>query len=187
MKKFFFIAALTAASFASQAQDDATPIKFSLGADLALPVGDFINSSGGKISDYYSFGIGGSVQGTYAAAESLGLTLNVGFMSYLPKSIGGEKLPSFSVIPILAGIEYNFTPQLFGSAQLGYSIYGGKVLSDDDVTMGGFTYAPGIGYRFTENFSALLKYQGASVNAKSGGEKESGNISQIGLRIAYTF
>jgi opacity protein-like surface antigen len=187
MKKLFFIAALAATSFAVQAQDAAQPIKFSLGAEFALPVGDFINSGGGKLSDLYSFGIGGSVQGTYAASESLGLTLNVGFLSYLPKEVLGEKLPSFNVIPILAGFEYNLTPQVFASAQLGYSIYGGKFLSDDDATMGGFTYAPGIGYRFTENLSALLKYQGASVTAKQGGDKEKGNIGQIGLRVAYTF
>lgn len=186
MKKLFLVAALAAASFASQAQDDATPIKFSLGADVALPVGDFITSDA-KFSDGYSLGLGASLQATYALAESLGATLNVGFMSYLPKTVDGEKAESFSVIPILAGIEYNFTPQVFASAQLGYSIYSGKFLKDNDLDLGGFTYAPGIGYRFTENFSALLKYQGASVNLKGGGEKISGNLSQIGLRIAYTF
>jgi len=115
--------------------------------------------------------------------------LNAGYLSYLPKKIGGEKLPSLGVIPILAGIEYNFTPQVFASAQLGYSIYTGKFLSDDDLKMSGFSYAPGIGFRFTPNFSAMLKYQGTSAKVKydGGGESESGNISHLGLRIAYSF
>jgi opacity protein-like surface antigen len=186
MKKLFFIAALAATSFAVKAQDAAQPIKFSLGADVGLPVGDFITSDA-KFSDGYSLGLGASLQGTYALDPSLGATLNIGFMSYLPKTVDGEKAESLTAIPILAGIEYNFTPQVFASAQLGYSIYSGKFLKDNDLTLGGFTYAPGIGYRFSDNFSALLKYQGASVKLKGSGEKISGNLSQIGLRIAYTF
>ena len=188
MKKVFLIAALAVASFAVQAQDEAKPLTFSVGADVALPIGDF-GDSDAKFGDYYSLGLGLSLQGTYALDESLGLTLNAGYLSYLPKKIGGEKLPSLGVIPILAGIEYNFTPQVFASAQLGYSIYTGKFLSDDDLKMSGFSYAPGIGFRFTPNFSAMLKYQGTSAKVKydGGGESESGNISHLGLRIAYSF
>ena len=190
MKKVFLIAALAVASFAVNAQD-ASPIKFSVGADLALPVGDFIDNDAFevKFNDVYSWGAGLSLQGTYAVDESLGLTLNLGYLNYFGKDYEGEKAESLGVIPVLAGIEYNFTPQVFASAQLGYSFYTGKFLSDSDLKMNGFTYAPGIGFRFTPNFSALLKYQGASVKIKEDGGDESlkGNLNHIGLRLAYTF
>lgn len=186
MKKVFLIAALAVASFSVKAQDEPKQLSFSVGAEAALPVGD-LGDSDVKFGDYYSFGVGLSLQGTYALDESLGLTLNAGYISYLPKKIGGEKVPSLGVIPILAGIEYNFTPQVFASAQLGYSIYTGKLLSDDDVKMSGFSYAPGIGYRFTPNFSAMLKYQGTSAKAKADGGSSTGNVSHLGLRIAYSF
>ena len=192
MKKLLFVVAFAAAAVSVKAQDeDAKPLKFSIGVDAALPMGDFIVSDAGKFSDYYSLGLGGSIQAAYALDSDLGLTFGVGYMSYMPKSFGGEKFPSLGVIPIQAGIEYNFTPQFFASAQLGYNIYTGKLLSDDGfgdgVKMSGFSYAPGIGYRFTENFSAQLRYQGASVKLKADGESESGNLSQIGLRVAYSF
>ena len=188
MKKVFLIATLAVASFSLKAQDEAKQLKFNVGADVALPVGDFIEG-GTKFSDLYSIGLGLSVQGVYSLDESLGLTLSAGYLNYMGKKIGGEKVESLGAIPILAGIEYNFTPQVFASAQLGYTIYTGKLLSDADLKMSGFSYAPGIGYRFTPNFSAMLKYQGTSakIKADGGGGSESGNLSHLGLRVAYTF
>lgn len=162
MKKFLFASVLALVSFGAFAQDE-KPLKFSLGADVALPMGDF-----GKAS---SLGIGGSAQANYNLDESLALTLNAGYMNYTYKSsVGGG---SAGIVPVLAGIEYNFTPQVFGSGQLGMSF---------STTSGGgssFTYAPGVGFRFGENFSALLKYQAWS--------KSSVTSSQIGLRLAYSF
>ena len=190
MKKLLFVVAFAAAGMSVKAQDeDSKPLKFSIGADVALPVGDFIESGAGKFSDYYSLGLGGSVQAAYALDTDLALTFSVGYMSYMAKETDGFKPESLGVIPVQAGIEYNFTPQFFASAQLGYNIYTGKLLSDSDAKMSGFSYAPGIGYRFTPNFSAQLRYQGASVKIKpdGGGDSESGNLSQIGLRVAYSF
>ena len=189
MKKTFLIAALAVASFSVKAQDESKPLTFSIGAEAALPVGDFVDNNvfGIKFNDIYSFGAGLSVQGKYALDESLGLTLNAGYISYFEKEYQGQKAGSLGVIPVLAGIEYNFTPQVFASAQLGYSIYTGEFLSDSDLDMSGFTYAPGIGYRFSPNFSAMLKYQGASVKIKDNSASEKGNLSHIGLRIAYSF
>ncbi|MBC7935619.1 MAG: porin family protein [Rhizobacter sp.] len=186
MKKVFLFAALAVASFAVQAQDESKPLTFSVGAEAALPIGDFVDSPI-KFSDIYSFGAGLSLQGKYALDESLGITLSAGYISYFEKEYLGEKPGSLGVIPVLAGIEYNFTPEIFASAQLGYSIYTGKYL--DDAKMSGFSYAPGIGYRFTPNFSVQLKYQGTSAKIKfdDGGESDSGSLSHIGLRIAYSF
>lgn len=166
MKKLFFIAAFTAVSFAVQAQDKTTkPLKFSIGLEAALPLGDF--------GDVSSFGIGGSAQADYSIAEKLAITLNAGYISFSGKTFSGIKLPAVGFIPVLAGIKYDLTPQLYGSAQLGVTF--------SDQSGGGsiFTYAPGLGYKFTENFDALLKYTGYS--------DKGGTLNTVGLRIAYTF
>ena len=61
------------------------------------------------------------------------------------------------------GARYYFSDKLFGSAQAGVSIFtengSGKY----------FTFAPGIGYKISEKFDLLLKYQsitpsGGSIN-----------------------
>lgn len=164
MKKLFFIAALTAASFGVQAQDT-SPLKFSLGVEAALPIGDF--------ADVSSFGIGGTVQADYMAAESLALTLNAGYISFSGKTILGQKLDASGFIPVLAGIKYYFTPQLYGSGQLGVTF------GDEKGAGSIFTYAPGLGYKFSENFDGLIKYTGYSQSG--------GSISTVGVRLAYTF
>ncbi|HSN62226.1 MAG TPA: outer membrane beta-barrel protein [Ferruginibacter sp.] len=166
MKKLLFIAAFTAVSFLGQAQDDASsPLRFSIGFDAALQLGDF--------GDAYSFGIGGSVQADYSVAEQLALTLSAGYMNYSGKTVSGFKIPSTGLVPVLAGIKYSFTENLYGSAQLGMSF------STEKNGGSSFTYAPGIGYKFTPNFDALLKYTGMSDDGT--------NLNQIGLRLAYTF
>ena len=166
MKKLFFIAALTAVSFAGNAQNETKkPLKFSIGLEAALPLGDF--------GDVSSFGIGGSAQADYSIAEKLAITLNAGYISFSGKTISGYKVPSVGFIPVLAGIKFDLTPELYGSAQLGVTF--------SDQSGGGsiFTYAPGLGYKFTENFDALLKYTGYS--------DKGGTLNTVGLRIAYTF
>ena len=163
MKKLFFIAAITVTSFAVQAQDEAQPIAFSIGLEAALPMGN--------LSDIASFGIGGSAQVDYTIAPTLALTLNAGYISMSFKDeIGGGSL---GYIPVLGGIKYAFSEQLYGSAQLGATFY--------SKSGGGtsFTYAPGLGYRFSPNFDAMLKYTGWS--------QKDVEESALGLRIAYTF
>jgi hypothetical protein len=175
MKKLLFILALTAASFAGFAQDEAPAkaFKFSIGVEAGLPVGDW--------SDYTSFAIGGSVQGDYFVAEDLALTLNAGYLSLSPKSqtIGGVEFKgeSTGLIPVLAGIRYFFAPKVYGSAQLGASF------STESGAGTIFTYAPGIGYNFTDNLDATLKYTGFSQ--KVSGVSVSNSL--IGLRVAYSF
>lgn len=168
MKKLFFVFALAAVSVAVKAQDT-RPLKFSIGLEAALPVGDFADAS--------SFGIGGSAQADYLVAEKLALTLNAGYISFQGKDyeLGGVtyKTGSTGFIPVLAGFKYDLTPQLYGSAQLGVTF------SDEKDSGSVFTYAPGLGYKFSENFDALLKYTGYS--------KDGSTASTVGLRIAYTF
>ncbi len=176
MKKIILSFAVIVLAIGASAQkgssDDAQKLKFSVGIEAALPLGDF-----GKIS---SFGIGGTAQADYNIATDIDLTLNAGFISFAGKSVnfagfGTIKYPAVSYIPVLGGVKYNFTENVYGSAQLGLtfaSVSGAGSSSS-------FTYAPGVGYKFTENLDALLKYTGYSANG--------GSTSTIGLRVAYTF
>jgi len=51
---------------------------------------------------------------------------------------------SLNFIPLLGGVKYSFSEKLYGSGQLGLSIYTGGGGSN-------FTKAPGIGYQINEN------------------------------------
>ncbi len=175
MKKVILSLAIAAIAFSVNAQDSKSdkPLKFSVGVEAGLPLGDFKETS--------KFGIGGSVQGEYAAAEKVGLTLNAGFLSFSGKSIteDGEtfKYPSLSIIPVLAGAKYYFTEKVYGHAQVGLSFMSVKFEGVSSSTSG-FTYAPTIGVMPSENIDISLKYVGIS---------KEGTTSFLGLRVAYTF
>ncbi len=176
MKKIFVLAALTVASFTTFAQDKETKkLTFSIGVDAQLPMGD---------ADVYGLGIGGSAMGAYSVSDDLAITLSAGYIGFKTKDpvIVGINPVTFapvygdfkiSFIPVLAGIKYGFGEMFYGSAQLGVSISGG------DADGSNFTYAPGVGVKFS-NFDVLLKYTGMST-------KGGGNFNTIGLRAAYNF
>lgn len=172
MKKIFFSVAIIAIAFNANAQDSKTEIgslKFSVGVEAGLPLGDFKEIS--------SFGIGGSLQGEYVVADNFGLTLNAGYLNFIGKTVtitglGSFKYPSTSIVPVLAGAKIYFSEQVYGHAQLGVSFFnngGGTV----------FTYAPTLGFMPAENIDLALKYQGAS--------KDGGTLSFLGVRLAYGF
>jgi hypothetical protein len=180
MKKVLLSLAIVAAAFGANAQsEDASKLKFSVGVEAAAPFGDF--------ADGYSFGIGGSAQADYWVAPEFALTLNAGYISFQGKTVTtpsytifgftipgtSYKNPSVGFIPVLAGGKYNFTSQLYGSAQLGVTF------SDQKGSGSIFTYAPGIGYKFTDNLDAVVKYTGYS--------QKGGTLSSAGIRVAYTF
>lgn len=161
-----------AIGFCATAQKSEQPLKFSVGLEAGLPVGDFKQLS--------SFGIGGSVQGEYAAAETVGATLSAGFMTFPGKDLGGLKV-STRFIPVLAGAKVYFAEKFFFHGQLGITFASSKVTSDGESESGstsGFTYAPGFGVKASENFDVELKYQAFS---------KSGTLGFFGLRAAYNF
>lgn len=173
MKKTILSIAIISIAFTSFSQkkgDDLQMLKFSVGVEAALPLGDF-----GKA---YSFGIGVTAQADYKVGDDLALNLNAGYISFLPKSITvlgiTSKGKAVGYIPILGGIRYYFNEQVFALAQLGVTI---ATASGASTSL--FTYAPGIGYKFSDNVDVALKYTGYSKNSI--------NSSTIGLRLAFTF
>ncbi len=162
MKKVIFTLAIAAIAFTANAQKESDKtLKFGIGVTAGLPIGD--------LGDAASFAIGGDIQGEYAVAETVGITLSAGYLNISYKNGGG----SAGTVPVLAGAKFGFGEKFYGHAQLGFSF----------PTKGGggaaFTYAPSIGYQVAENFDISAKYLAWSKNSFTS--------SIIGLRFAYTF
>lgn len=164
MKKVIFTLAIATLAFTAGAQDKKgsdKSFKPSIGLEVGLPIGD--------LGDASSFIVGGSLQGEYMAAETVGLTLNAGYLNISGKNGSG----STGLVPVLAGAKFYFAEKFFGHAQAGLSF------STESGGGSAFTYAPGFGYNASENFEVTLKYQAYSKNGFTG--------SFIGLRAAYVF
>jgi len=172
MKKILLLlVVLSAVAFNSFAQlsksDDGG--KFSIGVDPGLPVGDASNIS--------SFTIGGDLKYSLPAAENFDVSLSAGYQTFLGKSvtIDGEsfKYGSLKGIPVKLAGRYNFDGSTGFFAEVGL---GAAFIQDGGGTA--FLYAPGIGYAMDGGFEVVVRYEGWSKN---------GSISQIGLRVAYSF
>ncbi len=164
MKKTIIAVALVAIAFTANAQDKKgsdKSLKFSVGVTAGLPIGD--------ASNFSSFAVGGDIMGEYAAAETVGITLSAGYLTFTGKNGAG----SSSFIPVLAGGKFTFGEKFYGHAQVGMSF--------STASGGGsaFTYAPGFGYQVSENFDLGVKYQAMT--------KSGSTTSFVGLRAAYSF
>jgi hypothetical protein len=116
--------------------------------------------------------LGATAQADIAIDKDLAITFNAGVVEFIGKKINNSNLKyrSIATIPLLAGIKYYFTPVVYGSGQLGTTIFTN--------TNGGskFTYIPGIGFKLDKNIDLLVKYTGLS---------DAGGI--FGARVAYVF
>jgi hypothetical protein len=144
ISSFILIGALTATA------QKGSKMGFNIGAELGFATGN--------LNLAYSIGIGATAQLEYAMDEKSRITVNSGIIQYVGKKISGTALKNQSnaVIPILAGVKYNFASNFYGSAQLGVSLFTGKVGATK------FTYEPGLGFKINEKLDALVKYTGYS-------------------------
>jgi hypothetical protein len=174
MKKLLFVVAIVAISVSVNAQKKKSTtsdskMSFSLGVEAALPIGDF--------GDFYSFGIGGSVEGQYHASQNVGITLNAGYIDYIGKTVDfsgfSVKYPSSGVVPVMAGVRYTFTGGPYIHGQIG-GAFGTQTGAGTSLA-----YAGGIGYDFVKAIGAEVKYQAYSKNSATSGS--------VGLRLYYTF
>jgi hypothetical protein len=169
MKKMIICSFIVIGALAAKAQKNDSKINFNVGAELGFATGNFNNA--------YSLGIGATAQLEYAMDEKSRITLNSGIIQYvgrkLPNLIPGvaaAKVRNNAVLPILAGVKYDFASNFYGSAQLGVSVFAGSSGLGSK-----FTYIPGLGFRINEKLDALLKYTGYS---DLGGA--------FGVRVAYS-
>ena len=166
MKKLILSLAITAIAFSASAQKskeaEGSKLKFSVGADLGLPVGAY--------SSVASFAYGGDLELDYGMCSTFSLNLSAGYLSFSGKS--GYSI-SGGLIPVLLGGRYWFSPKVYGSAQAGLSF------SSSSGGGSAFTYAPGVGFKVGENLDILAKYQSATKNGFE--------TSYAGVRVGYTF
>ncbi len=163
MKKLIICSFILIGALSAGAQKNDSKVNFNVGAELGLATGN--------LNIAYSIGIGATAQLEYAMDEKSRITVNSGIIQYVGRKIpgGSTKNQSNAVIPILGGVQYDFASNFYGSAQIGVSLFTGKV--------GGtkFTYIPGLGFKINEKLDALLKYTGYS---DFGGA--------FGIRVAYS-
>ena len=96
--------------------------------------------------------------------------------------------------PLLAGLKFPFFDNCYGHAQLGYVFGVLTVLTPfysggDHKESGFFGYAPSIGYKFSSNFDASVKYlvfrKTVKYDVVFG--KNRIKIANVNLRFAYSF
>jgi hypothetical protein len=159
--------------------------QFSLGVDLALPLGDFANE--------YSFGVGPTAVFELPLGDKLAVTLHAGYNILLVQSDFSEVLESASLLPIQAGVKYFFQePQkgIYVHAQVGTHLFTEKFKANDlfgreeeSETSTHFSWGLGVGYQLAK-FDLGLRYNMVMPkDEEDGGENDP--LSYIGLRIAY--
>ncbi len=201
MKKFTLALAAIAVAGSLMAQES----RFSLGAELAFPMGDFGDAAG--------IGIGGTLGFELPVGDHLGLMAQAGYISFSGKdySIMGitVKSDATGIIPIQVGAKYYFTENqdgvylgvLAGVHMTTYKVpeynsvgaqTGTKTESNAD-----FSLAPLLGIVVAENFDISVRYQlmfakretividpsTFSISTKS----ETVSNGYLGLRLAYMF
>ncbi len=181
---FAVAALLVATNYTSNAQG-----RFSVGAELAHPMGDIADAAG--------MGFGASLGYELSVSDNLGLTGNAGYLMFGGKtySNGFVDIESkSSMIPIQIGGKYYFGETMEGlylGAQLGVHMISSKVEIPSYTFMGitvpgssetesstKLSYAPQVGYHLA-NIDLGLRYQMVAT--------EGSTTSYLGVRIAYVF
>ena len=147
--------------------------QFSLGAELAIPMGT-------PFSDGFNMGFGGSVAYQAPINDNLSWTGYIGYQTYGAKNLPTGYSATFSMIPVQAGVKYYFT-------ESGNGFYGeldlGMFFASADVSGGGFSgstseskfgFTPALGYRVS-SFDLGLRYNLIS------------DANNLAFRIAYVF
>lgn len=142
--------------------------RLSVGAELAMPMGDF--------GDAVGIGFGGTLGYEYPIGDAMGLGLRAGYMSFSGKDGG----PSETVIPAQAFFKYYFQEQQSGFyAMANLGIHSSSVKFDgESISSTDLSYAPELGYHLA-NIDLGLRYQIISGDG--------GSSSYIGVRLAYVF
>lgn len=149
--------------------------RLSIGADAALPIGDF--------RDRYDWSVGGSVQIEIPVAPKIYFTGLAGFHNFFAKS-NTANASDLQVLPLKAGIKYFPLTNFYLQAQAGASFLLNKKESGlDQSTV--FSYSPQVGYQFpigANYIDAGVRWEG---NTKF---KDNGSMNNLlGLRVAYNF
>ena len=156
---FIFFILITTSIFAQS--------RFNAGAsfNIGFPTGSF--------SDLAKTGIGGSAIGEFTFNEKLSITLSASYQNFPGKGEGfavqGEVYDfSVNAIPVLAGVRYYFSQEIFGTFEAGvhflrvtadiYDVYSEEKISTDyEAKYGG---GIGAGYRYRLAEPSVLEISG---------------------------
>jgi hypothetical protein len=131
---------------------------------IGLNVGAELGFANGNLNNTHSVGLGATAQLEYNINDQTTITANSGIIQYV-----GRKIPSIlpgvlaskyrnaAVVPVLAGVKYNFAENFYGAAELGFSIFTGAAGFGSK-----FTYVPGLGFKINDKLGAFVKYTGYS-------------------------
>lgn len=160
--------------------------QISLGADIALPMGDF--------GDAYGFGIGPTVGFELPVGDNLGITLQLAYDILMPKSEVKDFIKSSSMMPAQVGLKYYFQDQQEGFYAHGQVGVHSMSTKSEDIDLGplgtiegtkssstNLSWAIGVGYQL-EKLDLGLRYNSITPDSDLEGAKAS---SYIGLRVAY--
>jgi hypothetical protein len=174
MKKTLpFLPFFIAISIISIAQEKKT--SFNIGAEFGLPTGIY--------GDFLKPGLGGSFQTVIAFNEKIHGTASVGYLRFAGKTIiesffgtlDTVTANSINFFPIKLGTRIMFNKQLFFHPELGVTISTIK----DEPSETSFTFAAGMGYLLSKNFSITARYETVSKKIIS--------FEMFALRTAYHF
>ena len=169
MKKILLLLVVLCAvafnTFAQMSKSDNVG-KFSIGIDPGLPVG--------SASDAYTFGLGIDLKYDIPVATSTFFNVSAGYTALFTKSalkdLGAKS--TYGFVPVKVGIKYYVDDAFFVEGQIG------ATFSTESGGGTAFAYAPGVGYKFSDAVEGGIRYEGWSHD---------GSLSQIALRIAFSF
>lgn len=155
MRKVLLAFSIAALSVVGAKAQDANPgFNLAGGLKVALPVGDASNA--------YSFGFGAELQGEYMFAESVSGLISAGYTHFLGKDLGGGyKVDGTGFIPVLAGVRFYPSSNVFVGGKVGVSF--GTASGAGSA----FTYEPQIGLN-GEKYQVALGYNAMSNNGTFG-------------------
>lgn len=168
----------TSSAFAQSTNDD---LHFEVGANLALPLGNFSNA--------YSVGFGGFVGVNKGITDEFVGFGQVGYDIFGGKTVDGISIPHSSILSIQAGAKYLLSDGFAIGVGLGYGSYhvgtttvsdgNGGTISVGGGSTGGFFFAPMASYDLTPNLTVLASFNSLSVSG--------GSASFFKAGIAYKF
>jgi hypothetical protein len=180
--------AQTATTTTTKTSSSSNGVILSIGVDAGIPTG--------KLSDFYKFNIGGSVQADIPIAQNLFVTLNAGYNSIqgkknvsvaTPNGIVNGDVTNIQLLPVKAGLKYFVAPHFYVQGEAGAAF----LLNKSDLgydKSAAFVYAPQVGYQFAlggkSYIDAGVRYE-ASTKFVTGADDS--KINFVGLRVAYAF
>jgi hypothetical protein len=159
-------------------------IRYSIGVDAGIPVGDFKHS--------HKWNLGGSAQGDIPVANQLFVTVNAGYNNIFGKSdfkgIPGNDVADVKLIPVKAGLKFFPVQNFYVQGEAGASFLLNKKDTYNDKSVA-FVYAPQVGVQFPVSASGNFIDAGVRYEATTKFNKaiDNSKVQFVSLRVAYGF